>query len=51
MHEKITIPLCPGDNSVSLLLVIWGTIRSEFGGVGETVDVCGDVASVRFGKD
>lgn len=36
---------------MSLLLVIWGTIKREFGGVAETVDVCGEVASVKFGND
>lgn len=32
-------------------MVICGTISSEFGGVGDTVEVCGEVASVRFGSD
>lgn len=45
------MPRWPGDRSVSLLFVICGTISSEFGGVGETVEVCGDVASVKFGND
>lgn len=50
-NNNKTEPLCPGDSSVSLLLVICGTIKSELGGVGETVEVCGDVASVKLGKD
>ncbi|KAL0099832.1 hypothetical protein PUN28_019916 [Cardiocondyla obscurior] len=32
---------------LSLLLVIWGTISNEFGGVGDTVEVCGEVASIK----
>lgn len=44
-------PRWPGESNVSLLLVICGTMRSEFGGVAETVDVCGDVASVKLGRD
>ena len=36
---------------MSLLLVICGTIKSELGGVGETVEVCGEVANVRLGSD
>lgn len=45
------LPRCPGERRVSLLFVICGTIRSEFGGVGETVDVCGEVANVKLGND
>lgn len=45
------LPRCPGESKVSLLFVIWGTIRSEFGGVGDTVEVCGEVARVKFGSD
>lgn len=36
---------------MSLLLVIWGTISSELGGVGDTVEVWGEVARVRLGSD
>lgn len=36
---------------MSLLLVICGTISNELGGVGDTVEVCGEVASVRLGSD
>lgn len=36
---------------MSLLLVICGTISNELGGVGDTVEVCGEVASVKLGSD
>lgn len=34
-----------------MLFVICGTMSNEFGGVGDTVEVCGEVARVRLGSD